>query len=411
MKIVWNREWKKTAVFLGAVCAAILAAANICLWLYGNQARGEYRALLASFFGNMAEGCPETDEEELVRILEGKGNETLGYEILARYGVYDQYAGTSFSGQEKRLHFLGLGVNLFLILAALTWGAMFLRAMGKRQEKIAALELYMESLAHGDYCLDLEDNGEDELSGLRNEIYKLTVLLREQAVQAGAQKAALADAMADISHQIKTPLTSVTLLVDNLSGGTEPDSATRQRFLAEITRQLGGMSWLVATMLKRSRLDAGVVEFRTERLSMGDFVKEVLDRLEMAAEWRGITFEVNIPAEASFRGDRKWTGEALLNIVKNALEHSPEGSRIRITGEENQVYAQIQVADQGAGITPQEREKLFGRFYNRNSSREDSVGIGLALAKEIVEKQGGYILVDSGADCGTVFQVRFLKKT
>ena len=215
--------------------------------------------------------------------------------------------------------------------------------------------------------------------------------------------------MADISHQIKTPLTSVTVLVDNLSSGGEMDSAVRRRFLAEIARQLSAMNWLVAAMLKRSRLDAGVVEFRQERLKMAELVQEVLDRLEMAAEWRGIEFEVQIPAEAAFRGDRRWTAEALLNIVKNGVEHSPQGGRIRIQGEENQVYAQIEVADQGAGLTSQEREKLFGRFYNRDSSREDSVGLGLALAKEIVEKQGGYILVDSQVGAGTIFQIRFLK--
>ena len=409
MKFVWNSEWKRIAALLGAVYIAILTAANLGLWLYKNQARAEYKALLASFFGNMSEVCPEMEEEELVQILGADGNQDLGYKILARYGVYEEYASVSFSGQERRLKFLTGGGDGFLVLAALVWGRVYFRAMGKRQEKIAALENYMESLARGEYRLKLEDNGEDELSGLRNEIYKLTVLLREQAEQALVQRAALADAVADISHQIKTPLTSVTVLVDNLSSGGEMDSAVRRRFLAEIARQLSAMNWLVAAMLKRSRLDAGVVEFRQERLKMAELVQEVLDRLEMAAEWRGIEFEVQIPAEAAFRGDRRWTAEALLNIVKNGVEHSPQGGRIRIQGEENQVYAQIEVADQGAGLTSQEREKLFGRFYNRDSSREDSVGLGLALAKEIVEKQGGYILVDSQVGAGTIFQIRFLK--
>ena len=304
MKFVWNSEWKRIAALLGAVYIAILTAANLGLWLYKNQARAEYKALLASFFGNMSEVCPEMEEEELVQILGADGNQDLGYKILARYGVYEEYASVSFSGQERRLKFLTGGVNVFLVLAALVWGRVYFRAMGKRQEKIAALENYMESLARGEYRLKLEDNGEDELSGLRNEIYKLTVLLREQAEQALVQRAALADAVADISHQIKTPLTSVTVLVDNLSSGGEMDSAVRRRFLAEIARQLSAMNWLVAAMLKRSRLDAGVVEFRQERLKMAELVQEVLDRLEMAAEWRGIEFEVQIPAEAAFR-DRK----------------------------------------------------------------------------------------------------------
>jgi len=215
--------------------------------------------------------------------------------------------------------------------------------------------------------------------------------------------------MVNISHQLKTPLTSVTVLADNLSDNPDMDRETRQHFLAEITRQITGMSWLITAMLKRARLDADVVELENTRLGVKELVEEVIERLELATEWKNLTISVNISEDAQFMADRKWMSEALMNIVKNALEHSPVGGRVEITGEENEIYTQIFIRDYGKGITEEERKKLFQRFYNGSSVREDSVGIGLALAKEIVEKEGGSIFVDSCPNRGTTFTLRFMK--
>lgn len=246
-------------------------------------------------------------------------------------------------------------------------------------------------------------------AGLRNELYKLTVFLKEKADGAIAQKGMLANAMADISHQLKTPLTSATVLMDNLSENMDMDEETRQRFMREVTRQLTGMSWLITTLLKLSKLDAGMVELERSQTVVAELIEEVLQRLEIAAEWREITFSIDFPEEISLSIDRKWTEEALLNLIKNAIEHSPKGGVVEISGEENEVYTQIAVRDYGEGIQEEERRNLFKRFYQGNSAREDSTGIGLALAKEIVEKQGGYLTVDSHKERGTVFLLRFLK--
>ena len=175
------------------------------------------------------------------------------------------------------------------------------------------------------------------------------------------------------------------------------------------SNQITGMSWLLTVMMKLSRLDAGVVELQGVRFQLRRFVEEVLGRLEIAAELKQISFSVEIPEGAALYGDRKWTAEALLNLIKNAIEHSPAGSVVKIAAEDNEVYTQISVRDYGAGITREEQDKLFRRFYNGNSAREDSMGIGLALAKEIVEKQGGYLSVDSRTGKGTVFVMRFVK--
>ena len=409
MKLAWNRELRKLAVMVLCIFGMGALIMNLCIGAYCNRIRAEYHGFLAAVFDNVLEDYPEVHEEELIQILNRKGDVRHGFDILARYGVLAEHTDASFTGQERQLQALRTGSNLFLALFFVSIAVLSHTYFRRRQNRIMGLTDYMKSLSRGDYRLEVEDNEDDELSGLRNEIYKLTGFLREQAARALEQKRALSDAMADISHQLKTPLTSITVLMDNLSENDDMEKTTRQRFTAEITRQLAGMSWLITAMLKLSRLDAGVVRLERVRLRAEEFVGEVLQRLELVAEWRDVSFSVKIQEGMALCVDRKWTGEALMNIVKNAVEHSPTGDRVEISGEENEVYAQITVRDHGKGISEEERKKLFRRFYNGNSVREDSIGIGLALAKEIVEKQDGQITVDSREGDGTVFFIRFLK--
>lgn len=405
----WNRKVRKLAVILSAIMTAGLLLANIGIGIYSDQVRKEYNCFLASVFGNVTTAYPEVQEEDLVRALKTQGNEDRGAEILAGYGVFQEYGSFSFAGQERLLLSLRALTNVFLIFVFFLTFLFFFRYLRRRHRNILELQHYMNKLNHAGYSLEIGENADDELSSLRNEIYKLAVMLQEQAQNALRQKRVLADSVTDISHQLKTPLTSVLVLIDNLSENPDMDRRTRQHFLSEITSQVTGMSWLTTTMMKLSRLDAGVVEMQESSFPLGIFVEEVLRRLEVAAELKDVSFRVAVPGDAMLSADRRWTGEALLNIVKNAVDYSSAGGCVEISGEENEVYTQIAVRDYGGGITKEEQEKLFRRFYNRNSAREDSMGIGLALAKEIVEKQDGYISVDSREGRGTRFLLRFLK--
>ena len=410
MGIVWNGELKKLAAGLTAILLAGICAVNLWVGIYGNQVRKEYNHMLACILGNVLSAYPDVSEEELVLTLSGQGGETLGRQVLAGYGIFESYGSSSFAVQEKQLWFLGGFSNIFTVSFFILFAVTVFFYLKRRQIKIRGLTDYMQEINRDRYRLDMEDNGDDELSGLRNEIYKLTVFLKEKADQAVERRQALADSVTNISHQLKTPLTSITVLLDNLSENPDMDKATRGHFLSELTCQVTGMSWLIGTMLKLSRLDAGVVELERARTGVNEMVQEVLTRLEMAAEWRQVCFRVNIPADAEIYADRKWTVEGLMNIVKNAVEHSPAGGTVEISGEENEVYTQIAVRDQGGGITREEQENLFRRFYKGSLAREDSVGIGLALAREIVEKQSGTISLDSRPGGGTVFRIRFLKQ-
>lgn len=412
MGFVWNYEIKKLALIMGVIFLSSFCAIYVFLGIYADDIRRQNHKVLAAFFGNAAAYYPEVPEEELIQVLNIQSNENIarGEVILAQYGVFQEYGGESFAMQEEGIHFLYTIVCLFVIVFFMVNSIVVIEYLRKRQRKIQELEEYMNIINHDDYRLDLEDNSDDELTGLRNEIYKLTVLLKEQARRATEQKYVLSKSMENISHQLKTPLTSITILANNLTDNPEMDVLTRQRFLSEITYQLADMSWLITAMLKLSRLDAGVAELQPEFCRMDAIVEKTVQKLEIAAEWKQIVISTDLPEGAGLWIDAKWTVEALVNIVKNAMEHSLPGSVVEIIGEENEIYTQIAIKDYGEGITEEECERLFQRFYRGNGTKEDSFGIGLSLAKEIIEKQGGTIYVDSQAGKGTVFKIRFLRR-
>lgn len=409
MRLRWNEEIKKLFVGMGLFLAAVLLLGNLGVGIFRNQTRREYTALAAGILENVQQSYPLISEDELIRLLETPGHISGGRELLARYGIFEGDGSRTFGGQEKRLLYFQIGMNLFLlsVLVLGVSGAVFY--LRKRQSRIEELQRYLEQLGRGNYCLEPEENLDDELSGLRNEIYRITVQLRESAALEQRRRRALSDSVADISHQLKTPMTSMTILLDNLAENADMDRFTRQRFLLEIRRQLTGMSWLIATMLKLSRLEAGVVELERVPLQARDLVENCFDRLQTTAEWREVRLEAELEPGVTLTADENWTVEALCNIVKNAVEHSAAGGNVRVTARENEVYTEIRVTDDGVGISPEEREKLFQRFYRGNSADRDSTGIGLALAKEVVEQQRGHIQVDSQEGKGTVFSLKFMK--
>lgn len=409
MKLRWNEELKKLILGLAVFLVAAILLANLGLGAFRNQMRREYTALAAGIMENVRREYPQAAEEELFQLLKTPESTGEGETLLARYGIFSEYGSRTLDSQEKRLWYFQAGMNLFLILTLFLGILAIMAYLQRRQRRIEELQRYMEKVSRGSYRLELEENADDELSGLRNEVYRLTVKLKESAALEQRRRQALADSVANISHQLKTPMTSMTILLDNLTENEEMDQITRHRFLSEVSRQLTGMSWLIATMLKLSRLEAGVVELRRVHVEAAQLVEKCVARLQTAAEWREVCLNVQLQPGASLVVDENWTVEALCNIVKNAIEHSPAGSSVQIAASENEIYTEIRVADSGTGISREEREKLFQRFYRGSNAAEDSIGIGLALAKEVVEQQHGHIRVESQEGEGTVFFLKFMK--
>lgn len=277
-----------------------------------------------------------------------------------------------------------------------------------RNKKIARLCDYLKRMNNGEKALELRDNEEGELSILKSEIYKTTLQLREQASQLQDEKLYLADSLSDISHQLKTPLTSMFVMTDLLSDDKlEPEK--RKEFLEVITSQLQRIQWLVTSLLKLSKLDAGTVEFRPTQADLYQLVGKALEPVMIPMELKGQILEMAENRHFSMRCDFNWTVEALVNILKNCVEHTAEKGKITISFEDNPFYTAISISDNGSGISKRDLPYIFKRFYKGENASEDSIGIGLAMSKAIVTSQGGALEVKSQEGVGTKFLVKMYK--
>ena len=277
-----------------------------------------------------------------------------------------------------------------------------------RYRRIAELSSDVNRILHGDSHISLDKYSEGELAILQSEIYKMTIRLREQQKRLLDDKIYLADSIADISHQIKTPLTSINLLVSFLS---EPDISDerRHKLIRELYELLSRIEGLITALLKISKLDAGTVQFSTETLSMEELIKKATSPLLVPMELR--EQELAIRAEGDFSGDILWTCEALTNIIKNCMEHTPVGGCITINASENALFSEITITDNGCGISKEDLPHIFERFYKGENSDDKSFGIGLALARMIITSQNGTVKAENIAPTGACFTIRFYKGT
>ncbi len=277
-----------------------------------------------------------------------------------------------------------------------------------RYRQIEHLSEYLKHISNGNYNLDVRDNAEGELSILKNEIYKVTVMLNRQNEALQADKAALQNALSDISHQLKTPLTSMFVMTDLLLEQDLPDQK-RLEFTDRIRVQLERLQWLVTSLLKLSRLDAKTVEFKPESILAQQLFEKACGPLLIPLELKNQRLTIQ-GQDIKLRCDANWTAEALLNILKNCVEHTPQNGSISISCTQNPLFVQIQIRDSGAGIDPKDLPHIFERFYRGKNAADDSIGIGLAIASAIVQEQGGSIDASNAADVGSCFVIRFPKE-
>lgn len=402
-----DREFQKAIIRILILMVAGLIVWNLAVSVTNRRIAAIYYERISAIFGAISARYPDMEHGDWMQYLNATGNEEDGEAFLHQYGILQgDIPILQAQTAQKRFQITGTLVWLLVCTGILM---IFICYQKQRNRKIRELVDYIRKIEHGIYRIEIEDNEEGELSRLQNELYKITVMLRESSELAGRQKKALADSVSDISHQLKTPLTSCLVLLDNLSESENMTEETRRRFLSEITGQLTSVSWLVQVLLKLSRLDAGVVELKEEELSVSALIRGAVEKVGLLAEWKQIDIQVMGEEEPFIKGDRHWLEEALVNLIKNAIEHSPEDSEIRIQVEDNQVYTCIHVRDFGSGISYEDQKHIFERFYRSADAGEDSVGIGLALAQEIMKRQNGYLTVESEPGQGTVFYMKFLK--
>lgn len=277
------------------------------------------------------------------------------------------------------------------------------------KKRIKEIYEYINAVNNGHYSLKIEDNGKDELSRLRNELYKITVLLRETAEKSEKEKEQLSDFLADISHQIKTPLTSIRILLDNLSDNPNMDANTRNDFITEISKQAELISLLTISLLKIARFDAGVINMENADIDAKIFITNIISNLSALIEQKRVEIVLAVDEGAKFYADSRWQAEAITNIIKNAIEHSYENSKVYITVKNTSLFLKIIIKDEGKGIPKKELRHIFERFYKSKNSSRENIGIGLALAKTIIEKNNGYVKAYSEEGKGTSFEIKYVK--
>ena len=276
-----------------------------------------------------------------------------------------------------------------------------------RYQAMERLSTELDEILHDNDRFLITECEEGELAILSSSIRKMTLKLKEQASKLTDEKKVLTDAIADIFHQMRTPLTSMRLSCSMLSEEDIPYEE-RIRFVRGIKKQLERMQWLVETLLKMSKIEAGTVTFKKERLDVHELVQKACEPLLIPLELRDIKLKIETN-NAGLTGDMDWLAEAIGNIVKNCMEHTPEGGQITINSEENAIFTVLTVEDTGQGFDKNDIAHIFERFYKGKNSGSESVGIGLALSRTIITGLDGTIKAENGKNGGARFEIRFYK--
>ena len=308
--------------------------------------------------------------------------------------------------RNKRIYLLIWILICFSLTGCVT--AVFLLYNRKKDRELLEITKYIEEINRKNYSLKLNSMSEDELSMLKTEIYKTTIMLKEAAENSKKDKENLKDTLADISHQMKTPLTSILVILDNIIDEPDMDSDVRQDFILDVKREIGHIQFLVQALLKMTKLDAGTIRFIREEVPLKEICEEAIRNVELLCDLRNVEIKRKERTTENdiIYCDFRWQTEAVTNILKNCVEHAPEGSSVWIETEKNQVYGSIRITDFGPGIEEEDRKHLFERFYRGKNSKKDGVGIGLSLAKSIVEQDQGRIFVESSGE-KTVFEIKY----
>ena len=351
----------------------------------------------------LLEKYPDVSEKEVAEILNNKTEYTDNSEFLNKYGIYPEKDWVSYNNQGSYKYVI-LSVSV-CIAFGLAFAVLFLGYLKIQKKQTMDIAKRIERINLGDYSLQIDRNSEDDLSLLDNQIYRTAVKFREQAENSNKDKENLQKSLSDISHQLKTPLTSIIVMVENILDDDDMPLEIRREFLNDIKHNTNTISFLVQSLLKLSKLDAEAVKFRYEQVEVKSIVDQCIKNTAVMAEILGVRLETDCN-DIILDCDRKWLCEAVTNIIKNCIEHSQNGN-IKITADQNKLYTKISIKDNGSGITKEDLPHIFERFYKGKNSSDDSVGIGLSLAKTIIEKQGGYISVSSELNKGSEFVIKF----
>lgn len=350
---------------------------------------------------------PETTDKEIIEII--NSNKQSDDSFFLKYGIDIDNKAVLLENDKSYHTFLIINM-FFLIITIASLCILYFRYNYKRKNDIKDIIKYIEQINRRNYELEIDSISEDELSILKNEIYKTAVMLKEAALNSNKDKLNLKKSLEDISHQLKTPITSILVLLDNLIDEPDMDSSIRNDFIIDIKRNVININFLVQALLKLSKFDANTVHFIKKENDLEMIVGEAIKNVSTLCDLRNINIKLNTLENAKVVCDAKWQIEAITNIIKNAIEHSKDNSSIIINIDNNRVYSKIEVIDFGEGISKRDIKHIFERFYKGENATSNSIGIGLALAKTIIEEDKGSIAVESN-ESNTKFTIKYFKLT
>ncbi len=347
---------------------------------------------------------PNINKNELVKLLNSTNLEDIN--LFREYGIDLEKDSIILENDRYSKKFLISNISIILVGFILII-ANFLIYNKKKDDEIEEITRYIEEINKRNYKLNIDDNTEDELSILKNELYKITVMLKEQAENSKEDKIKLKDSLSDISHQLKTPLTSILIMLDNIIDNPDMQKEIKEDFIRDIKRKILNINFLVQALLKLSKFDTNTIIFIDKKVQVKEILKNAINNISVLIDLKDVNIEMSGDMEKSIYCDFKWQVEAITNILKNAVEYSNIGDKININFTHNKLFSEIIIKDSGKGISREDLSHIFERFYKGKNSSNDSIGIGLALAKAIIEKDNGQVLVESEINKGTTFIIKY----
>lgn len=376
-------------VFILTICGCIAVCSYLSFSFYQQIEKEQSYAV-----GNLVNQFPDR-KEDIINSFLTEENEDLGYQLISQYNL------------NYRLSFykpMFIGMILIITLSLFAIGGIYVYFLHRYFKKINEIEDYMNQVLNGDYTLNIKDYDEGDISNLKNSVYKMTIKLKEQSDLLLQDKIYLEETLEDISHQIKTPLTSMYMITDILSG--DVDKKTKKEFLNKNHHQLERLEWLITSLLKMSRLDSGSVKLKKEKVKILELINKAVEPIQVMIELKNIDIQYHL-VNKEIEIDKNWTSEAILNIIKNGCEHTK--NRLIISSYVNPLYTSICIEDNGEGISNTDLPHIFERFYKGNHNK-DSIGIGLNMSKKIIGMQNGEIEVETKKGQGTKFIIKFYNK-
>ena len=398
-------ELKKYLLIIGLTSLCSLFLFLIINYYEYHTYQSNFNRKINAIITIIKEKYPLLTDNEIIEILNNKEeNQSI---IFAKYGIDINDESIIIANDHNHIIFLVINI-LFIVSLILLLLIIFYRYNKKKENDIQDIIRYLEQINQKNYELKIDSISEDELSILKNEIYKTTILLKETAENIKQDKMNLKKSLEDISHQLKTPLTSIYITLDNLIEDPNMDEKIRNDFIRDIKREATNINFLVQSLLKLSQFDTNTIHFTKEKVNVKKIINNAIKNISPLCDLKNITIMVNSNEDIDLVCDSKWQTEAITNILKNCAEHSSNNQQILINYNQNTAYTLIEIKDFGKGISQKDLPHIFERFYKGENSNIDSIGIGLSLTKSIIEKDDGLINVKSSPS-GTTFTIKYYK--